>query len=222
MTLAVFHACNALRGCELWITDGTRPNTRILRDIVRGNVGSNPQNLTALGDGRVLFAAHQPPGHTGFDYQPWISDGTAAGTRRIRRTATHAVGMAPRDFTPLGDGRATFIARGDGGATQELTMWVTGGARVGTRPILSVEQSAGAFTGLGNGLAVFSHTTAEHGAELWVTDGTPRRTRLRRDINPGGEASHSYARAFTVLGRFPARHALVRALAGVGDADGGG
>ena len=45
--------------------------------------------------------------------------------------------------------------------------------------------------------AFFAATDAEHGSELWVTDGTPAGTRLVKDINPGVATSNvSYLTRF--------------------------
>lgn len=51
-----FSATNE-NGAELWITDGTTTGTRLLKDINPGTAGSNPGGMTALDDGRIIFAA---------------------------------------------------------------------------------------------------------------------------------------------------------------------
>jgi ELWxxDGT repeat protein len=64
-------------GSELWVTDGTREGTRLVRDIVPGELSSGPgfTPMAAVG-GRVFFGAND--GVRG--HELWVSDGTAAGT----------------------------------------------------------------------------------------------------------------------------------------------
>ena len=73
-----------LLGRELWITDGTAPGTRLLRDLWPGTLddagdmaaSGNPYPFLALGQGRVIFGASDPA----HGAELWTTDGTAAGT----------------------------------------------------------------------------------------------------------------------------------------------
>jgi ELWxxDGT repeat protein len=49
-----------------------------------------------------------------------------------------------------------------------------------------------------NGLLLFVATDAEHGRELWMSEGPGRSTSLVKDVNPG--VGHSVPRALTVMG----------------------
>jgi ELWxxDGT repeat protein len=69
-------------GPELWVSDGTEAGTHIVVDLIPGNDGlgdPGPINLVAAPDGRVAFSI--PNSEVG--YELWLSDGTAAGTRRL-------------------------------------------------------------------------------------------------------------------------------------------
>lgn len=85
-------------GPELWTSDGTRPGTRLVREIRPGAHGSYPQELTAV-DGLLLFAADD--GAHGLE--PWVTDGTAAGTRLLADLAPGLDASGPANFTVAGD-----------------------------------------------------------------------------------------------------------------------
>ena len=61
-------------GYELFATDGTAEGTRLIRDINPGTPGSDPEGLTLMPDGRVIFQAWG---------ELWISDGTEDGTELV-------------------------------------------------------------------------------------------------------------------------------------------
>src|SRR5262249_54438313 len=68
-----FAADDGSTGLELWKTDGTTEGTMRVADIVEGELGSNPAQLTGV-NGTLFFTV------TG---GLWRSDGTAAGTMRV-------------------------------------------------------------------------------------------------------------------------------------------
>src|SRR5205807_9206929 len=83
-------------GGELWLTDGTAAGT--VR--VRGNVNINVESMAAAG--RQLFLLVRNGGNP---QQPWVSDGTDAGTRVIP-IGTGKDPFPPyvsQDLTALGD-----------------------------------------------------------------------------------------------------------------------
>ena len=136
---ALFAADDGATGFELWITDGTAEGTRPVRDIVPGTFGSFPGGFTALGDGRALFfpaSAFMPEGP-----EPWVTDGSAEGTRLLRDIRPGPVGPpSARNFTALGDGRALFTGD-DGVSGPEL--WITDGTPEGTRLVRDIDPGPG-------------------------------------------------------------------------------
>jgi ELWxxDGT repeat protein len=87
-------------GSELWTSDGESV-TEI--EIRAGSLGSHPAELRPLADGRVLFAADDGAhGH-----EPWISDGTGAGTRLLADVAPEA--SSPGQWAVQGN-RVLFAA----------------------------------------------------------------------------------------------------------------
>ena len=79
---------------ELWITDGTREGTYMVRNI-NPEAGSFPAQFAPMGDGRALFSADD--GVRG--REPWITDGTQRGTRPLRDINRGPGGSDPRGFT---------------------------------------------------------------------------------------------------------------------------
>lgn len=108
-------------GRELWRTDGTAAGTAIVRDIVAGEGGSEPQHLTRFNDALYFVA-------TGGDGRRtlWRSDGTAADTAPVRDDGAAPIGpgrlLAAR-------GRLYFGAQD---ATRGYELWHSDGSAAGT------------------------------------------------------------------------------------------
>ena len=66
---------------------------------------------TANGNGRAVFVATDAAAGS----EPWVTDGTAAGTTRLADIAGGTANSSPGEFFPLGNGRAVFAAAGSGG-----------------------------------------------------------------------------------------------------------
>ncbi|HEX4956426.1 MAG TPA: hypothetical protein VF017_23820 [Thermoanaerobaculia bacterium] len=94
---------------SLWATDGTQAGT------VR--VGSAPVSLTAelvAGPDRLYFVACDAEDGC----EPWVSDGTAAGTRRLQDLRPGALGGTPEGLTVAAD--RLYFAADDGVTGPEL------------------------------------------------------------------------------------------------------
>ena len=94
-----FTANDGSKGQELWVSDGTIPGTRLVRDIRPGSPGSSPRELTAVGQ-QVVFWAND--GSTGEEL--WISDGTEPGTRQLANLNPGSASAT----TPSGGGSSSF------------------------------------------------------------------------------------------------------------------
>ena len=75
----VFGAYDGHHGTEPWLTDGTRPGTRMLRDICPGKCGSAPDGPSPAVNGRRLFNAEVHG-----DWRPWVVDETSRKTFPLR------------------------------------------------------------------------------------------------------------------------------------------
>jgi ELWxxDGT repeat protein len=187
-------------GEELWSTDGTPGGTALLVDIRPGPANSLPEQLV-LARGNILFTAND--GVVGI--QPWISDGTASGTVRLRDTPIiqSTAGSSPNAFFPLAGG-ALFVAD-DGVTGREL--WFTDGTSAGTRQVADIAPGSASsnpsfFVSLG-AQVLFNADDGTTGRELWRTDGTTQGTRRVADINVGaghGDPLESSLGAFVLNG----------------------
>ena len=187
--VSFFRANSVANGVELWITDGTATGTSLVKDIAPGASNSSPENLTALGNGKVVFSATDVSG--GRDL--WVTDGSAAGTSRL----TDIIGTYdPYSYGPgrnvelaaIGGGKALFRAN-DGVSGQEL--WITDGTAAGTSLLKDILPGADSgspdtFTALGNGKAVFIAYGGPFGniPAPWITDGTASGTLQVSDAGP--------------------------------------
>jgi ELWxxDGT repeat protein len=138
-------------GFELWVTNGTpgtptvsyHPNrtnsgdaytngTSMVKDAVYGPGSSNPDFITALGNGKALFSA------TG---ELWVSDGTYAGTSAIKSINPSFGSSSVKDpITALGNGKALFCAN-DG--THGYELWVSDGTSTGTSLVQDINPGSG-------------------------------------------------------------------------------
>jgi ELWxxDGT repeat protein len=126
-----FHATDGAHGYELWKTDGTPDGTLLVKDIASGpsdSVLANLENLmVAVGD-RLVFTACDDHG-----CEPWVSDGTEAGTRRLMD-----IWPGPGDSHPRFIGRAgslVLLSADDGSTGREL--WALRAAAVDEPPIVA-------------------------------------------------------------------------------------
>lgn len=117
-----FFNSTAAAGKELWRSDGTPEGTSMVADI---RLGSNPgipaAGLSALvprGPG-VCFVGQTDS----LDREPWCSDGTEEGTKRLADINPGPSGSDPAWLTPVGDVLA-FVATA--GADRELYLHAPG------------------------------------------------------------------------------------------------
>jgi ELWxxDGT repeat protein len=170
-------------GYEPWKSNGTEAGTVLLKDITPGELGSGSffGGPAPLPGGLVLFAASD--GVSGLEL--WKSDGTEAGTVRVKDIFPGIVGSEPRPLIVI-DGRAYFAAD-DGVHGREL--WMSDGTEDGTRLVEDLSPGA-SFSGIANlyavgSILVFTANDGVHGGELWRSDGTTLGTRMLQDIAPG-------------------------------------
>ncbi|PIU11680.1 hypothetical protein, partial [Methylobacterium sp. CG08_land_8_20_14_0_20_71_15] len=185
----LFVAQNRYASDTLWSYDhGT---VSLVRDNSYQSNGtlrlSEVDDLTAIGNGRALFASANAPGAV----QLWVSDGTTPGTAPIF------------DFGPLARGQygtdgsiGSIVALGDGRALVNVTLlgvshlYITDGSTAGTYVVadglritsgaMGAEPGSGVVD-LGGGRFMFAGRSDTAGGGLWVTDGTFFGTHLSDD-----------------------------------------
>ena len=163
---------------ELWVTDGTAAGTVRLLQGVTGEANLYWElGLYAAGDG-IFFTLHDPE----HGQEPWWSDGTPAGTRRIADLCPGPC-SSWSSFSRAYGGRAFFSAT-DG--THGNEPWITDGTSAtslgdlcpgtcSSNPTASKEVE---------GVLFFGVLDSPDGQEVWATDGTPAGTRAVTSFAP--------------------------------------
>ncbi len=210
--LIVFAADDGTTGRELWATDGTKAGTRLVRDInparssfppspncdSRTTTGlpSDPQDFVRFRQGALFTADDGVHGR-----EPWWTDGTWKGTRRVADLRPGSASSAPHDLTAFGSA-VYFVASADGHGE---ALWRTDGTARGTVVVddLKVDGTpswARSLTAAGNQLffVVYNEST---GPELWVSRGGTGTTHLVTDLRPGpmGSAPQNLTAVGSVL-----------------------
>lgn len=165
-------------GEELWRSDGTPAGTHQVVDLQPGRPGSDPMEITAVGD-RVFFIAND--GRSGFTL--WSSDGTAAGTRLVGHGPRGSSFSSPQELQRVGSLLLFFASTRNRG----LELWRSDGT--GTRVVADVVPGPQGFRSVAGNLGVHAGrlwfvADAGRGFELWVSDGTARGTRVLTDVLP--------------------------------------
>jgi len=184
-----FVARTASAGLELWVSDGTRDGTRIVRNIRGGSSSARPFHLAEF-NGLLYFTATNAQ----YGSELWRSDGILANTTLVADLFPGPRGGNPADLTVLG-GKLYFSAE-----TLETgrELFASNGTGVGTQLVVDLNQTeAYAFSGapfqirkVGKRL-FFTAYDPVAGMEYHTSDGTAAGTRLVTNLNP--ETPNLYA-----------------------------
>lgn len=170
---AYFSANDGVSGQELWKSDGTSEGTVRVKDIFPGDKGSNPRYLTEF-QGVLYFAASDRYNSTTFydnedvDVELWRSDGTEAGTYRVKELVPGE--SESRIGQPMNAGGTLFFAAADspGSAT---VLWKSDGTEAGTRmvtiPNVFYQPEFPILIGSARNALLFTDN-----GDLWSSDGT--------------------------------------------------
>ena len=149
----------------------------LVEDIVAGSGGSNPSALT-VANNLLFFRASDATDGT----ELWRSDGTAAGTFRLKDIKPGDLTSNPRSLTAA-DGKLYFIADDATGAA----LWASDGTEAGTVRVTQTGITIRNLAANGSGLYFTVGTSGispDHGEQLWKSDGTAPGTSLVKDLTP--------------------------------------
>ena len=169
---AYFLADDGVTGREVWFTDGSSSGTAQLVDLEPGAPSPDFLRLAVAGNTLLIAAI----GRSGAIDGLYRSDGTAAGTVRIRQGSLN-IGHSPISSGPS----AYFVLR----EASIESLWITDGTAAGTRVVLPGSSSSFALDGaVGREGALFfaGAGTGGSGGQLWMSDGTSSGTRRLSNI----------------------------------------
>lgn len=180
----LFAGGNTTINFELWKSDGTAAGTMLLKEIRSGTLGSNPTNLTTVGN-LAFFTANDAV--AGFEL--WKSDGTSGGTTLVKNIAEGLGSSFPHGL--FGAGEALYFTAL--GGSEGYALWRSDGTAVGTTLVYDfradgADPNLAEMTDFG-GTLLFVADDGVHGPELWTSDGTPAGTVLLADVLPGSAGS---------------------------------
>jgi len=176
--LLSFTCAFSLRAQSPWLVKDI--NTTVSFDVR----SSTPSDFLPVGAKTFFLATSEVSGR-----EPWISDGTAAGTSQL---ADIVPGTAGSDAYSIGvvNGLAMFAARE---VNQGIELWASDGTAAGTRRVADLNPGPNSSQPTGGlvfrGRMLLTMDDGTNGRELWSTDGTSSGTRLVKDINPGSGSS---------------------------------
>jgi ELWxxDGT repeat protein len=195
-----FSAYSLATGRELWATDGTTKGTVLIKDIEpkkgRFPWSSDPKGFVAFGNKLVFNAFTASKG-----FEPWISDGTASGTKILKDINPGSLHSRPRLFRSIG----FFVFFVVQPKPNLLALYRTDGTQAGTLFLTTLETNPTRFKDQElidfGGRALFQKTDTKTGTELWTSVGFAPTTLLFADIlSRTYNTLSSYPNSFTPLG----------------------
>ncbi len=181
-----FNAGTAATGSELYTYDPAKSSAGIalVKDISNGSAGSNPLNITGVGDKLVYFSVVNTSGQQ----ELWKSNGTSAGTKLAK--AFDAGGNLLSNFTDAGlQLLFTYSSTNTGNE-----LWKSDGTENGTVLIKDIytgnhSSNISGITYLKDGGILLNANNGITGNELWVTNGSTSGTVTLKNINNTTTAS---------------------------------
>ena len=173
--VVLFSADNGSQGRELWKTNGTLAGTSIVKDINPGaGNGFGHDNWFYRSvyshNGKFYFTGYRP--ETGGE--PWVSDGTPAGTVLLKDILPGEDNMANIQFQIDLNDEIYFLTNGGASTPEEAELWKTGGSPSLTTKLKNVgrDVSMSNYFRLYKEEVYFFTKPGGTEAHLWSTDGT--------------------------------------------------
>lgn len=161
-----FANSDAVHGQELWVTDGTVENTKMVKDIYEGTTSSFYTWASRIYNGMLYFAAAD----AAHGKELWKTDGTGAGTTLVADVLPGAEASRPYAMTSTG-GLLYFTAYTP---EQGFEIWSTDGQATNTRLVADVIPGATysnpyEYEAFGDNI-LFLASTQRAGIQLWTSE----------------------------------------------------
>ncbi|MEO6453490.1 MAG: ELWxxDGT repeat protein [Ginsengibacter sp.] len=137
-----FNGWDSAHGSELFVTNGTAAGTQLVKDVIPGTDGSQPQITVYNGLLYIIFSTLQ---------QLWKSDGTAVGTELVRDILPYS------KFAAIWNNKIYFTNNYD------YLVWESDGSTAGTGP-LKVQNTNNSVYSYGA-----DYTFTQHNTELYFS-----------------------------------------------------
>ncbi len=166
----------------LFKTDGTEAGTVTLNSTVVN--GGFLSDLYGFENKLYFMYEGYKPGipMTATGREPWVSDGTDAGTMLLKDINSFTASSNPANFIKFGN--AIFFAGTD--ASNGTELWKSDGTEAGTVMLKDINTGTSSSSpsnfAIVNNTLYFTATTTVSGNELWKTDGTEAGTVMVKDI----------------------------------------
>ncbi|MEP7010689.1 MAG: hypothetical protein ABJC13_10230 [Acidobacteriota bacterium] len=182
--LLFFTGCDLDQLCRMYITDGTVAGTHAFGRMIGYPIEEG--DVVAAGPRRFYFSFGDFDTVAGNEL--WTSDGTVAGTRRVKDIDPGFLGSLPRNLVWFRD-RLWFFTGG--------SLWTSDGTANGTRTVAAVGGSPVA-AGVAGSRLVFLTQDLDDQFRFWGSDGTAQGTKVMG--GPPFTASSSLLGSFTTAG----------------------
>lgn len=169
---------------QLWSTDGTEAGSQVLRDFGRGGwpEAEAPTGLVRVGDEAYFVAVDDMS--TGWGL--WLTDGTAAGTRRLGDLTDPSSADQLSLLTPWSRADGEVLVFRENNA-QNANLFQAKGTAI--EKIADLGPGSEIYeVAAGVERVYFVGETSDAGRELWLSSGPPETTR-RIDLYPGPRGS---------------------------------
>ena len=171
---------------NLWVSDGTSGGTMILKEYDSPSFGT-PDRPFAFLDGKFYFILREADSPSGTTFELHVSDGTVNGTFNLNPNSSGY--LHPRQLSVFNN-KIYFNSLDNNWA-----LMATNGTVAGTETIIQPYgyQSGGIGqvyeNGFYNNQLVLQARSADHGSEIFISDGTLAGTTLLADVVPGEDGS---------------------------------
>jgi ELWxxDGT repeat protein len=176
--LLYFTADDGTNGTELWVSDGSATNTKMLKDITTGSAGTTFGEFVHFGN-QVIFAVTTPA----YSLDLWKTDGT--NTTLIKSFNVPLSAFSAFGFLTFNN--KLYFAGTD--ATHGAELWSTdGNTAIMVKDLYPGTESSQPIlfnSVIINGHFLFTASDA-NGSQLWTSDGTAANTVVLKQINPSG------------------------------------